>query len=263
MNYRTILLASAAVLLAGSASAADITNPFYLPSQGKVTSDTKIGYERLKLEHKNGTAENFRATEEINYGVTDNLSVRAVLGNNFDTKGLTNQQYNNDHNFDYTIGARYNMTSGNILSQIGFDYYTMDPKSWEGHRYNDSRWYKEASLNGMLGYDMGNGLMPYTSLELSSPIDQNHRPINGSVFAGAHKFTGGASFDGGIRYDFGKDDIKGTNNNVNLWFAQAEANYFLKDNMAVGVYGSYYLGGSYNEDIDYGYDAGARFKVLF
>ena len=36
MKFRTMLLASAAVMFATSASAADITNPFFLPMQGKV-----------------------------------------------------------------------------------------------------------------------------------------------------------------------------------------------------------------------------------
>ena len=51
MKFRTILLASAAVMFAGSAMAADLTNPFYLPGQGKFASDTTVDYSRTKLEH--------------------------------------------------------------------------------------------------------------------------------------------------------------------------------------------------------------------
>ena len=50
MKFRTILLASAAVMFAGSAMAADLTNPFYLPGQGKFASDTTVDYSRTKLE---------------------------------------------------------------------------------------------------------------------------------------------------------------------------------------------------------------------
>ena len=39
MNYRTILLATAAVMFAGAANAEDITAPMYLPGAGKVLSN--------------------------------------------------------------------------------------------------------------------------------------------------------------------------------------------------------------------------------
>ena len=137
MNYRTILLATAAVMFAGAANAEDITAPMYLPGAGKVLSNTSLQYERTSLKHNAGAGEDFRASEEITYGVTDNFSVVAEIGNQFDFEGLTNQEYNNDHNFDYAIGAKYNMQHGNWLAQVGASYYTFDPKSWYGHRGND------------------------------------------------------------------------------------------------------------------------------
>ena len=157
MNYRTILLATAAVMFAGAANAEDITAPMYLPGAGKVLSNTSLQYERTSLKHNAGAGEDFRASEEITYGVTDNFSVVAEIGNQFDFEGLTNQEYNNDHNFDYAIGAKYNMQHGNWLAQVGASYYTFDPKSWYGHRGNDERWYKEISANVKLGYDLQNG----------------------------------------------------------------------------------------------------------
>lgn len=59
-----------------------------------------------------------------------------------------------------------------------------------------------------------------------------------SWFNGFHKTGGKYSVDAGIRYDFTLD---GTN--TNTWWAQAEANYFVKENIAVGIFGDYYLGG--------------------
>ena len=96
MNYRTILLATATVMFAGAANAEDITAPMYLPGTGKVLSNTSVQYDRTKLKHNGGAAEDFRAAEEITYGVTDDFAVVAELGNQFDFKGLTNQEYNND-----------------------------------------------------------------------------------------------------------------------------------------------------------------------
>ena len=96
MKFRTILLASAAVMFAGSAAAADLTNPFYLPGQGEFTSDTSVNYSRNKFKHGWGVDEQWSATEEVQYGVTDNFAVKAAINNEFDTQG----EYNNDHNFD-------------------------------------------------------------------------------------------------------------------------------------------------------------------
>ncbi len=223
MNYRTILLATAAVMFAGAANAEDITAPMYLPGAGKVLSNTSLQYERTSLKHNAGAGEDFRASEEITYGVTDNFSVVAEIGNQFDFEGLTNQEYNNDHNFDYAIGAKYNMQHGNWLAQVGASYYTFDPKSWYGHRGNDERWYKEISANVKLGYDLQNGWMPYTSFTADSRIDYADRPMEYSWFNGFHKTGGKYSVDAGIRYDFTLD---GTN--TNTWWAQAEANSLSK-----------------------------------
>ena len=68
-----------------------------------------------------------------------------------------------------------------------------------------------------------------------------------------------AALDAGIRYEFETDD----GSNTNEWYVQAEANYFVKDNVAVGVFGDYYLDGTSDKYIDYDYTAGVNLKVLF
>lgn len=259
MNYKTILMASAAVVFASAANAADITSPMYLPNAGEILSNTSIQYDRASLKHNWGAAEDFRASEEITYGITNNFSVYGEIGNQFDFEGLTNREYNNDHNFDYKIGAKLNLnTCNNWLAQIGASYYTMDPKSWYGHRGNDSRWYKELEANVKLGYDMQNGLLPYTSFTASSNIDEADRTLEYSWFGGVHYTQNKYSVDAGIRYDFSLDQA-----NQNTWWAEAEANYFVKENMTVGIFGDYYLGGTGSDDIDYNYTLGLNAKVLF
>ena len=205
MNYRTILLATAAVMFAGAANAKDITSPMYLPGAGQLLSDTSIGYTRTSLKHNLGAGEDFRLSEEVTYGVTDNFSVVAELGNRFDFEGLTNQEYNNDHNFDYTIGAKYNMRSGNLLSQVGVSYFTYDPKSWYGHRGNDARWQKYLNGEVKVGYELQNGWLPYTTFSATGNIDNYDRSVDYSWFGGVHKTGGKYSVDAGIRYDFNLD----------------------------------------------------------
>lgn len=264
MNYKTILLASAAVMFAGAATAEDFTGSLYLPSQGKVLSDTSFVRDRVKFKNNAGVAEGVYLQEQMTYGVTDNFSVVGMIGNHFDWAGWTNQEFNNDHNFDYGLGVKYNMRHNRIVGQVGVGYYTYNPKSFFGHRGNDSRWYKQINGNAQLGYELCDGLTPYTSIDISGNIDEADRELWYSWFLGAHKTWEKFALDGGVRYDFKTDG-----SNKNSWFLQAEANYFVTDNMAVGVFGDYYLGGSdyvYNTvtpEIDYGYTAGVNFKVVF
>ena len=251
-------MASAAIIaLAGSANAADFTGSLYLPGQGQLLSNTAIEHSRVKFD-KGGAAKDLYASETVTYGITDNFSVVGTIGNYFNVKKYTNQEYNNDHNFDYTIGGKYNMRSGNWLSQVGLSYYTYNPKSWEGHRFNDARWYKAVIANAQLGYDLGNGWTPYASFTAGSDIDQSHRSIDYIAFAGVHKTADKFAVDGGIRYKFNLEDA-----NTNTWWLQAEANYFVTENVALGVFGDYYLGGTGSDEIDYDYTAGVNLKVLF
>ena len=67
-----------------------------------------------------------------------------------------------------------------------------------------------------------------------------------SAFMGVHKYAVKWAADAGIRYDFNTD---GHNNN--LVYAQAEFDYYPMDNLAVGVYGDYKIGGA---TVDSGYE---------
>lgn len=287
MKLKSVLLASVAVLFAGSASAADLTNPFFVPSQGKMTSDTKVQHSRTHWSDANGGGERESgiedatyASEELAYGITNNLAVFGIIGNHFDNEG----ELNNSHNFEYEIGAKYNHNFGNIKTQVAGSYYTYNPKSFEGHNYggywngdpesdydkgdgtdeNESRWQKFLKGEVKLGYDMGCGLMPYASYSFTGQIDNANREFLQSAFMGVHKYAVKWAADAGIRYDFNTD---GHNNN--LVYAQAEFDYYPMDNLAVGVYGDYKIGGatvdsgSENDEIGTDYTVGLRAKVMF
>ena len=281
MKLKSVLLASVAVLFAGSASAADLTNPFFVPSQGKMTSDTKVQQSRTHwdepgsnaIARTKGVEDATYASEELAYGITNNLAVFGIIGNHFDNEG----EFNNSHNFEYEIGAKYNHNFGNIKTQVAGSYYTFNPKSWEGHDLggygddkgpntpaNESRWQKALKGEVKLGYDMGCGLMPYASYSFTGQIDNADRYFGQSAFMGVHKYAVKWAADAGIRYDFNTD---GHNNN--LVYAQAEFDYYPMDNLAVGVYGDYKIGGATvdsgyeNDEIGTDYTVGLRAKVMF
>lgn len=266
MKFRTMLLASAAVMFASSASAADITAKFFTPAQGGFLSDTTIQTSRTKMD--TGLAEtvkgkSLKASEKVTYGLTDEVAVYGVITNTFAYD--KDQAYNNDHNFDYTVGVKYTTSHDKFLGQVAFDYNTYDPRSWYGKSgagvsYETNRWAKALNAEASLGYALDCGLTPYTTFKINGTIDRADRDQKYSWFAGAHKMFEKVSVDGGFRYDFGRE--AGLDRFEN-WFVQAEANYFVKENITVGVFGDYYLGGKGHHDVDYGYTAGLNAKVLF
>lgn len=260
MKYKTMLLASAAVMFAGSAMAADLTNPFYTPNEGAFTSDTAVAHNRVSYKHGVAADKQTVLGEKLTYGVTDQLAVWGAVTNYFDT----NHEFNNDHNFEYNVGTSYNMREGNVLAQVAGGYYTWNPKDFYGKKDAKEanggydRWEKYLEGELKLGYDMGDGLVPYVTYKLTGQVDIADRELDQSVKAGVHKYDGDWAVDAGVRYDFNTDG-----KNSNKWFAEAAVDYYVRDNVALGMFGDYFLAGNGSDEIRYDYTAGAHVKVLF
>jgi len=289
MNFKTMLLTTAAVtMIAGVANAKDFTGSLFLPSQGELLSNTSIEHGRLKDKYF-GVDKTLQASEELTYGITDNLSVYGSITNNFDGKyakpfpRIVGLSYNNDHNFSYELGVKYNHNFGKVLTQAGLGYSTYQTTTWYGHHTGrrspiTSDWQKAVNAEVQVGYDMGNGWTPYARFDVSSAVDTKNRVMNYSAFAGVHKTFDKVAIDTGLRYDFNTDgDITyrgltlptqmlrdGSNNNTEQYFWQLEADYFLTDNVALGIHGDYFLGGDDKFfKTKYNYTVGAQLKVLF
>ena len=130
MKLRTMLLASATVMFAGSAMAADLTNPFFVAEEGAFTSETGIEKGRTEYKKDNGAQDTLVVYEKVEYGVTNNLAVNASIANVFDKEG----EYNNDHNVIYDLGVAYNMHEGDWVAQVNAGYMTLDPEDFHGKR---------------------------------------------------------------------------------------------------------------------------------
>ena len=262
MNFKTALLTTAAVsMMACAANAKDFTGSLFLPSKGEVLSNTSIDYSRTKWEYRgwSDVEKDLTASEELTYGVTDNFSIYGGILNAFNFDRVTNREYNNEHNFAYELGAKYNYNFGNVLTQVGVGYYTLKPATWVGHRWTNNEWYKEIDGEAQIGYDLGNGLVPYARFDVSSVIDDKDRDMDYGIFAGVHKTCDKVALDGGVLYHFVTDQGP----TYDEWRLRAEVNYFVTDKVAVGVHGDYYLGGDDHKYIDYDYSFGAQLKVLF
>ena len=209
MKLRTMLLASAAALFATSAMAADdITGAFYLPTKGKFLSNTSLEMSRGKMDFGPAFEEDVEkglyASEELTYGVTDNFAVVGYIGNHFDY----DKEYNNDHNFEYGVGMRYNHNFDKVLTQVGLGYMTYDVQSWYGqdadNGYND-RWSKFLKAEAKLGYAFDCGLTPYTTFSVLGQIDTGNNERVYEWFAGAHKKWDRVAAILGVNYIFGKE----------------------------------------------------------
>jgi hypothetical protein len=273
MSFRTLLLASAAVMVAGAASAKDMTdftNPFYLPVEGKVLSDTRVDYGRLHIDtgSEEAVSEKMHASEEVTVGLGNGFALTGRIGNTFDEEG----EFNNDHNFDYAVGAKYNHDFGKVMTQVAASFSAYDPQSFYGQAYGDDnekyndRWEKSIDAHVMVGYDAG-CITPYTKFAVEGDIDTDSNEQEYTWSLGVHKTWEKASADVSVNYVFGEfdfdDDNVDGNNKIEEFYLNGEANFFVKENIALGIYGSYYLGGDYHKDIDNGYEAGLSARVLF
>ena len=266
MNYKTMLLASAAVLFSSQAMAADLTGALYVPGEGQLTSDTILSQSRVKGKHGMGAGDATTLAEVLEYGVTDQLTVLGSIANAFDVEG----NLNNSHNFEYAVGAKYTTKlCDKTTFQVAVDYETWKPRTWYGHQAVKNtpldRWQKNIGVDFKLGYDLGDGLSAYGIYGFDSDIDQADRTLGQSLKVGLHKYTGEWALDGAVRYDFSTDG-----KDYHSWWADVAADYYVKENVALGVYGSYFLDGSdrpnnlFNaHNIDYAYEGGIHVKVLF
>lgn len=277
MKFRTLLLASAAVMFTTSAMAVDITNPFYLPTKGKFLSDTSVEMNRGKTDTGSyeGVEKSAYAREELTYGVTDNFAVVAGIGNTFDyDKSAEEDGYslNNDHNFDYSLGVKYNYVNGKLMTQAGAMYNTWNEKSWYGKSWSDDdtneRWGKELSGYVRVGYDMG-CMTPYTEFTALGELDRDNNEQEYSWKLGLHKAWSKATADAGVRYTFDEtEDSDGGNGHNERVDLELVVNYLVNDNFSIGAYAEYYLGGDAREevdpkDIEYDRTIGLNAKVLF
>ena len=277
MKFRTLLLASAAVMFSTSAMAVDITNPFYLPTEGKFLSDTSLEMNRGKLdtgmyetEEKTGYAR-----EELTYGVTNNFAVVAGIGNTFDfnkKEDLEKSYYNNDHNFDYSVGVKYNYVNGKLMTQAGVMYNTWNEETFTSNYYEDNetneRWRKELEGYVRVGYDMG-CITPYTEFTAWGELDRDANEQEYSLKLGLYKAWDKVTADAGVRYAFDEtEDDDGSNGHNERVDLELGVNYLVNDNFSVGAYAEYYLGGDVEEnisrkDIEYDRTIGLNAKVAF
>ena len=247
---KKILMLSVGVCIATSVSAASITDPFYIPEEGKFLSDTTVVYQ--DLDDTDAAA----VTETLSYGVAKNVAVNVTLSDqwNWDADS-TSDKYINPA---WGIGAKYNMTDDKIKAQI-FGGYLQGGLSYNMYAMFGDHHAKVLNAGVKVGYQLEEELLPYASVEILKVIGQyNADPVYAGRVALFKDFGNKFTADGGVFYLWSNEAFMGYEKALAV---DASFDYLLRDDVSVGLKASYILD-TKPDDVD-GYALGANLKMTF
>lgn len=253
------LLAFTVLGFAGTAAAADITNPFFLPEGGHLSSVTSAEFseDTSKGSVWNDRAYTKTATEELAFGIVNNLALIGSLEKDWTkykdrTFGAT---WKDKNDLDWTAGLAWNILHCNTKLQVSSVYGQDDPGVKGTYKYFDT--------TVKLGYQFKTWL-PYAVFGVHTPVAQTHEDrTNRWAYAGKVGVYQGKcgvwALDTGLAVNFDRQD------HSRYLTAEAEASYYLTKNMTVGVYGSYLLDAKEKAGSGdtYGKSVGARLRLYF
>lgn len=243
------------------AHAVELTNPFYLPEYGVVASTTSLQFDKAQFKGSGYNARSYRKmlNEDVAIGLADNLSIIGSLGNVWDRSNFAGGKFDTSNsNFDFTIGARYNVLSYNLV-RVQLQGLYGQRESWADVPRQGTYKYFAAGIKG--GLDL-NTFMPYASFNMEVPFFQGHGPHNQSIydvkFGGYKMIDDTIAIDAGFRYNEHRDW------HVKSWNMDAEVSYAFTDNLVASIYGSYVLDGDIKDDYTkHGQLLGIRLKTSF
>ncbi len=267
------LLAFTVLGFAGSAAAADITNPFFLPEEMHVASVTSFDYNH---GHQKATAGdqslsirtyNKQATEQLQFGILNNLAIVGGISKSWD-RATTSVFDRNDgpifngtdkshNNLDWEVGLAWNILHCDTKLQVSSVYGQEEPGHGRGA-------YKYIDTTAKLGYQFKTWL-PYATFTVRTPVAQSKKfghedrwSYNGKV--GVYQGKCGVwGLDTALVWAFDRTD-----RHMRTLTAEAEASYYLTKNVTLGVYGSYMLDGKAKHDTDiFDKSVGARLRLYF
>ncbi len=266
------LIALGVLAVAGTAAAADITNPFYLPQKGQVGSITSADFSRGQYKNSKNIAEdtsnlksyNTNVTEELQFGLTDSLALIANIGNTFskiksledDGSYTTDKE---DKNIAWETGLAWNIFNKAFKLQASLAY----GQDQLVNRYNDGFGeFKYVAGTIKAGYQFAK-MLPYVEVGELLPVAQK-KGVDKPTYTGKIGLYQGKcetwALDTGIRVTHDANtEYKGT-----TYDAEVEASYYLTKKSALSVYGTYTLKGYAKTQADvYNKSAGVRLRWFF
>jgi len=246
------LLAFTILGVAGTAAAADITNPFFLPESMHVNSITSFDYTHGHVKQA-GTSErlyNKTLTEQLQFGILNNLALIGQIDKEWNRSSFDGKSHNA---LDWEAGLAWNILSCNTKLQLSSVYGQEAPGRTKGT-------YKYFDTELKLGYQFKT-FLPYISGSVVTPVAQTSRDNRWAYNTKIGLYQGACgvwSLDTGLVLGFDRADHRRT------LTAEAEASYYLASNVTLGVYGSYMLNGKKEQRTDlYNKSVGARLRLYF
>ena len=257
---------SVALCGASAIYAADVTNPFYVPAEGKFLSDTSATYQN----NYHGWMETVLGTETISYGVAKGASFSVKVADTWflDPKGFSShEKYDNP---GFGISAKYNVVDDATKVQVeagyeqgffnGLDNDFTPSFAWTG-RHHAKNIYGTVKA----GYDMGNGFLPYASLTVNKVIGKyNQDPVYTGRVALAKVFNQQFTGDAGLALVYDRNKLLGTEKRSKAYVADASVNYLFNESTSVGLKAEYVINQTPRWMLGADcYTIGVNFKIAF
>ena len=260
------LIALGVLAVAGTAAAADITNPFYLPQKGQVGSITSTDFSRGQYKDKwddNSKFYNTNVTEELQFGLTNSLALIANIGNTFSKIKYSNGDGSyttdkEDKNIAWETGLAWNIFNKAFKLQAALTY----GQDQLDNRYEGFGEFKYVAATIKAGYQFAK-MLPYVEVGELLPVAQK-KGVDKPTYTGKIGLYQGKcetwGLDTGIRVTHDANtEYKGT-----TYDAEVEASYYLTKKSALSVYGTYTLKGYAKTQADlYNKSAGVRLRWFF
>ena len=248
------LLAFTILGVAGTAAAADITNPFFLPESMHVNSITSFDYDHGHVKQAGASDRSYdkTLTEQLQFGILNNLALIGQIDKEWNRSKFLGKFHND---LDWNAGLAWNILDCNAKLQLSSVYGQDDPGVKGTYKYFDTEL--------KAGYQFKT-MLPYVTFNVHTPVAQTNQgrtdrwSYNGKV--GLYQGKCGVwSLDTALAWAFDR-----TARHARTLSAEAEASYYLTKNMTLGVYGSYMLDGKAKGQTDlYDKSVGARLRLYF
>ena len=261
------LIALGVIAVAGTAAAADITNPFYLPTKGQVGSITSAEFSRYQYKNSHDlddSAVRFYGTtvnEELQYGLTDSLALVANVGNTFEKFNDMYAKYSDkeDKNIAWEAGFAWNILNKAFKLQASLVYGQNQLTNRYSEGFGEYK-YVEGTIKAGYQFDK---MLPYVELGEQLPIGQK-KGMDKPVYTGKVGLYQGQCETWGLDTGIRVTHDENTEYEATTYSAEAEASYYLTKKSAISVYGSYTFKGDAKTQADvYDKAAGIRLRWFF
>ena len=257
--FKKAFLLLGAMTFATSAMAAELTNPFYVPAEGKITSTTSYDFSTNTIKDDyvgvRGKSYSHTATQTLEYGLSNAWSLGVTVLNSWDKYTDLESTDRDDKNIDFEITSKYNLVSDGALKVQSLLAYGQEEDSAELGTY------KYAKVGAKAGYKLGYWT-PYLAGTVEVPVfqsqdDDNELKYTGTAGLYAYCPKMKVSFDHqlGVEYD--------ENDETRLYTYGLEAAYHFTKSVALSAYGKYIIDGEEHKSDIHGNQIGLRLRIGF